>query len=86
MDCAAGRTRVEVPFADAASKRNPEMSMGVGPRFRNSTYWVSEDPEFDHMTSLITTEAEILTYEAADCAFKRASLTFAGAALTEVVP
>lgn len=82
----AGSTRVAVPFADAASKRNPETSMGEGQRFRSSTYWVSEDPEFDHMTSLITTDAEILTYEAADCAFESESFTLPATAVTDVVP
>lgn len=75
-----------VPFDAAPSMRNPETSIGVGQRFRSSTYWVSEDPLEDHMTSLMTTVAEIFEYESGVWALFKASFTFQEAAETEVVP
>ena len=67
--CPAGKLKDEVPAEAAPSMTNPDKSMAVGQRLRSSTYWVSEDPLEDHMTSLMTTVAEILEYESAVWAF-----------------
>lgn len=86
MVCEAGSTSVAVPFAEAESNRNQETSIGDGQRLRSSTYCESDEPEPDHMTSLMTIDADILAYVTTDCELFSASLTLPGTALTEVVP
>lgn len=76
---------VDVPLDEAKSILNPERSIAVGQRLRSSTYWVSDDPDDDHMTSLMTTDALILEYVAAPWAFHTESETFPDTAETDVV-
>lgn len=82
----AGMTKTSVPPEAAFSIRNHERSISSGQRLRSSTYWVLEDPLEDHITSLMTTEADTFAKRSETWALPRASSTADAARDISVVP